>query len=93
MPRCLYLWANKFFTYRAGVVGEKISPSGTHAILETPLLFLPDIEYPFICQRKLNIEAKTIIPPNRKRKNCCATFATQCVALSFTSHSERTRSD
>ena len=42
MPRCLYLWANKFFTYRAGVVGEKISPSGTHAILETPLLFLPD---------------------------------------------------
>ena len=27
---------NKVFTLRAGVVGEKISPSGAHTILETP---------------------------------------------------------
>ena len=27
----------KLFTHRAGVVGEKIPPSGTRAILETPL--------------------------------------------------------
>ena len=55
--------------------------------------FLPDIESPFICQRKPNIGEKTTILPNRKRKNCRATFATQCVALSLTSHSERTSSD